>query len=434
MLIGFVGFIGVLVLIVLVISIIVLFIVYVRPIRDKNSLSVKDDISDASDSIVNAINIKGNRQISLLTQLTQSVDVNILPLNSQVESQLEILFTAAINASQPLTVDLNNPSSLQPVMEAALTFAANNLQYDVLSTQNGVWTVDLSIATINAIETAFENALGSTIVTVNLNTSPVTVTLDAASLLALETTNVNVLGQPISVTVTNPTSNTVTIDNASVAAIATAIAGQNLNVNVLGQPLSITGSINLGDVSALTNWLAANDLSIDDSAIIAAINGISTDDITDDDVTLVVTPKIDVGCAISGLQWHTFWERRYTELGVLVSSTQYWSDGVSLATIIPPGLSKNTCRTVDGVCVAFSGNTTETLGLAAGTYGKLKTIFDHGGGVVRYSFNGTDPTNDTFPEANNRMVLNLKGVDLSQLRFRGTATNSDYTVCYEITI
>jgi hypothetical protein len=407
-------------------------------------VSVKDDIEDASDKIVTAINTKGNQQISLLTQIQNGVNVTLLPLDTAVENQLQILFTAAINAAQPISVDINNPSSLQAVMEAALTFAANNLQFDVLSTQNGTWTVDLSVATISAIEDAFENALGSTIVSVNLNTSPVTVTLDGLSLAALENTNVTVLGQPINVTVTNPVtsvtvlnppSGTVTIDNASVAAIASAIAGQNINVNVLGQPLSITGTINLGDVSALTNWLSANSLTINDSGIIAAINAISVsvNDITDDDVRPSFTPKVSVGCETNGKQWYTFWERKYNEIGGLSTNTQYWTDGSSLTTIIPPGLSTNKCRTVNGTCEAFSGNSQETLAVPAGEYGNIKLINDRANGVVRVTFDGSNPANGD-PEFSGAVEYNLNGVDLSQMVFEGSVPSSRYTVCYETTI
>lgn len=547
--------------------------------NQSNSIDLQqtnDKIIEASDKIVAAIKSEGDQTQVLLAQITAGIDVNLLPLSGTVQSQLEALIGSALTTSGTLNVNVQNFSGMQSVLEAALTYAANNLQFTVLATQNGSWTVDLSLATINAIQTAFQNALGNVSVNVNIQNNPVTVELTGANLAALQNTTVNIAGQPISVTLPGP----IALDTAIINAIASAVAGQNFNVTVTGQPLSITGTVNLGDVSSLTNWFNANNLNINDTAIIASINGIgaSIADITNDDVsvlttpsisagcnasgvawttfferkynevgtlisstqywtngttltttlpvglsnsncptsgggggggnstvvttpsisagctvsgvqwntyferkfdptgaivsniqywtngttltttapsglsfsncpldgndTVVVTPAVDVGCTAGSVKWYTFFERKYNEVGTLISSTQYWTNGNTLTTTQPAGLSNNNCGTgtivslgapnVKGNCRQFQGNTVQQLGLPAGTKGTFTFLSSVNNGRINFTFNGTTPTaNDPELRNNDTGYLNVRGVDLSQLRLLGQNNNTRYTVCYE---
>lgn len=405
---------------------------------DRDTIAVHDEcvsdaIGQAASDIVAAITSEGDETQALLQDLLDTindgVNVSLLDLGPTAETQLQALMEAALNAVEPTQVEVTNFADVQAVMEAAFTFAANNLQFDVLASQNGAWTVDLAAATITAIQNAFTTALGAVTVDVNITNNPVTVTLDGTTLAALEEINVNVLGQPITVNVQDP----ITIDNATIAAIATAIAGENLSVTVTGQPISITGTVNLGDVSALTDWLAANDLNIDDAAIIAAINAAAAIDRGDDDVDVEYTGFHPVGCDVSGVQWYTTYRVLSNETGVLGTTTQYYSNGTTLTTT-PPTLSRAACRSVNGICLAFQGNAVQSLPVAAGTLGNLKYVSDHGGGTVNVSFSGATPTANSPEFVGTTATLGLKGVNLSLLRFQGTAAGSDYTVCYEVQI
>lgn len=406
---------------------------------------VEEAIRDAAADIITTLTDEADQTQSLLQDLIATiddgVDVNstLVGIDPTVEAQLQALIEAALEAVEPHEVEVVNFPDMQATLQAALQWAANNLQYDVLATQNGSWTVDLTAATISAIQTAFENALGNVVVDVFVTNTTITVALDTATLAALEEINVNVLGQPISVDV----SNEITLDAATVNGIASAIAGQTLDVNITGQPISITGTVDLGDVSSLTNWLSVNDLNIDDAAIIAAINAVAVADPTDDDVEVELTSMVEIGCEVGGTQWYTFYERRYDELGGLISSTQYFTDGVTLTTTLPGTVIDANCipladeivakqRDVLGGCVSFSGTTDAVLAVPPGAKGCLKYIgYTAAIGVVRIAFDGSSPATTAYPEFAGDHTLNIDGVDLSLLVFKGTDVTSVYTVCYE---
>lgn len=407
---------------------------------------VHDAIVQVGEDVVAAITNEGDETQQLIQNLINTiddgVDVNatLVGITPSVEAQLQALIQAALEAVEPIQVEVTNFADMLATLQAALQWAANNLQFDVLATQNGNWIVDLLPATIAAIETAFENALGNVIVDVFVTNSTITVIIDPSSLSALEEINVNILGQPIQVEVTNE----ITLDAGTISAIATAIAGETLTVDITGQPIQVTGTIDLGDVSALTDWLALNDLNIDDADIIAAINGISFTDLDDgdDDVEVELTGMVPIGCVPDETPWYTYFENRYTETGTLSSQTQWYTDGVSNTMTAPVGNDESNCAPpqivigppdVEGLCFNFNGTDDEDLGLPPGTMGKLNYIADHGGGVVRVSFDGSSPDDETYPEFNedNGATLNLNGVDLGLLVFNGSAGGSDYTVCVE---
>ena len=349
-------------------------------------------LSDKLDTINQTIISEGDQTQALLVQINDTLlsGINVTAVLDSVsataEAQLQALMEAALTAIEPLKVEIaGDTATLQAAMQAALSWAGTNVQFDVLATQAGTWTVDLSAAAIAAIESAFDNSLsnanlnvtvtntgamtvaldgpslaaledinvtitGGTVelgaaslaslenITVEIAGQPIsvaldavslaalentTVTLDAASLAALEDTNVTVTGGTITLDAatlaaledTNVTISggvvgldadslaaleniTATIDASSVTAIAEAIAGETLTVEISGQPLAITGTVDLGDVSALTDWLAANDLNIDDAAIIAAINAANTDIVAEvDAVEAALLDVTDENCS-----------------------------------------------------------------------------------------------------------------------------------------
>ena len=81
---------------------------------------------------------------------------------------------------------------------------------------------------------------------------------------------------------------------------------------------------------------------------------------------------------------------------------------------------------------SFAGSAEESLNVPANTFGKINFIGEHGGGVVRMSFDGTNPNTDASFEMNARQTLNLENVRLDLVRLNGTANNSDYSIAYEI--
>lgn len=234
-------------------------------------------------------------------------------LSTTVQSQLSDLVSAALSSFSPSGNGLSK-TEMVDALKQALDWSSTNLQHRVIAVQGGTWTVDLSTATLNAIRTKFEAALNNTVVKVDVQGGSIVATLDGASLSSLETINVDVTGlipltisgydqsaldqlktifgsnccsQPIEIAATSistlvdqlsgmnvnaTVSGPVTISSASIASIAKAISGETFNVNIGGQPLSITGTVSLGDISALTDWLSSHNLNINDGAIINAIN------------------------------------------------------------------------------------------------------------------------------------------------------------------
>lgn len=154
------------------------------------------------------------------------------------------------------------------------------------------------------------------------------------------------------------------------------------------------------------------------------------------------TDGIDVFCTPGGTKWKTYYERKYDEDGNFLSSQQYWTDGFSLLTSMPTGLSPANCGavvtlppgavSVAGNCVRLSGSTITQLPVAPGTQGNIKWMSALNSGFINFSLNGSAPTS-TSPKIgqNDSGPVQVNGVDLSLLRFKGQNNNTEYTVCYE---
>lgn len=91
---------------------------------------------------------------------------------------------------------------------------------------------------------------------------------------------------------------------------------------------------------------------------------------------------------------------------------------------------------VEGCVEKFAGTDTQQLSVPAGTRGNLLSITDTGSGLVYFTLDGTTPGNT--PNGPNKgevtgpyLTMNLRNVDLSQVRFNGSSTASDYTAIYE---
>ena len=162
------------------------------------------DVCEKLDEVTAAIVSEGDQTQALLTTINSTLlaGINVTAIideySTNAAAQLQAIMQAALNAIEPLQVEIaGDTAALQAALQAALTFAADNLAFDVNATQSGQWEITI--------------ADGETI------------------------------------------------------------------------------TVGLGDISALTDWLAANDLSIDDAAIIAAINVANTainDNIDDVEVVL----------------------------------------------------------------------------------------------------------------------------------------------------
>lgn len=81
---------------------------------------------------------------------------------------------------------------------------------------------------------------------------------------------------------------------------------------------------------------------------------------------------------------------------------------------------------------AFAGTNMQSLPYPVGTMGTIRYVGDHGGGVVRMSIDGTDPSTENYAEFNAQHTLNLHGVDLGLVRLNGSATTSDYSIAVEV--
>src|SRR5690606_5361393 len=112
-------------------------------------------------------------------------------LSTTVETQLGQLLSSALSSFTPSGGTLSR-SDLLDTFKEALQWSSANLQHQVIAKQGGNWTVDLSTATLNAIQSKFEAALGSTVVKVDVQGGNVVATLDGASLTSLENINIDV--------------------------------------------------------------------------------------------------------------------------------------------------------------------------------------------------------------------------------------------------
>lgn len=82
-------------------------------------------------------------------------------------------------------------------------------------------------------------------------------------------------------------------------------------------------------------------------------------------------------------------------------------------------------------------NTVESLNgglFPVGTMGRIVAIEDTGGGLVRWTIDGSNPTTTNGFTTNGpyHSGYNLQNVDLSLVRLDGSAATSDYSVMYEI--
>ena len=94
---------------------------------------------------------------------------------------------------------------------------------------------------------------------------------------------------------------------------------------------------------------------------------------------------------------------------------------------------------VEGRVAKFLGNATQQLPVAAGQRGNLLSIEDSGGGLVYFTLDGSAPSNTAGAQRGEvtgpyHASYNLRNVDLSQVRFDGSAGSADYTVWYEVFI
>ena len=81
-----------------------------------------------------------------------------------------------------------------------------------------------------------------------------------------------------------------------------------------------------------------------------------------------------------------------------------------------------------------NSNTLQTLGVAAGTKGRIVSIEDTGGGLVYWTIDGSTPsaTNGFTTTGPYHASYDLKNVPLDLVRLIGSAGSSDYSVAYEI--
>ena len=90
---------------------------------------------------------------------------------------------------------------------------------------------------------------------------------------------------------------------------------------------------------------------------------------------------------------------------------------------------------VVGCVEKFSGSAVEQLSVPAGQRGNLVAISDTGSGLVYFTTDGSAPSNtagaDRGEVTGPYLATPMANVDLSQLRFDGSSTASDYTVYYE---
>lgn len=92
---------------------------------------------------------------------------------------------------------------------------------------------------------------------------------------------------------------------------------------------------------------------------------------------------------------------------------------------------------VAGAVISFAGSSTEVLPVPPGTRGNLVAIEDNAAGVVYFTTDGTVPTGATGLGSGEvfgpyHAGMNLRNIDLSLLRFAGSASPSEYVVYYEI--
>ena len=81
-----------------------------------------------------------------------------------------------------------------------------------------------------------------------------------------------------------------------------------------------------------------------------------------------------------------------------------------------------------------NSNTVQTLGVAAGTKGRIVSVEDTGGGLVYWTIDGSTPsaTNGFTTTGPYHASYDLKNVSLDLVRLIGSAGSSDYSVAYEI--
>lgn len=79
-------------------------------------------------------------------------------------------------------------------------------------------------------------------------------------------------------------------------------------------------------------------------------------------------------------------------------------------------------------------NSVEDLGLPVGTFGRIASIEDVGGGLVRWTIDGSNPTSTNGFTTNGpyHSGYDLNNVDLGLVRLDGSAATSDYYVAVEI--
>lgn len=88
-------------------------------------------------------------------------------------------------------------------------------------------------------------------------------------------------------------------------------------------------------------------------------------------------------------------------------------------------------RNITGNAQMFTGNGASALAVPAGARGCIRHISDHGGGAVRFEVLG-GPITGASPEISGQAAIDLCGIDLSLIRFAGSAGGSQYSVVYEV--
>lgn len=479
----------------------------------------------------------------LLDKLNEGIDVNatLVGVSDDASSQLQALIEAALQAVT-VNVNLENVDEIVDGVKTALQWAADNLEFTVLAKQEGQWVVDLTPATVDALQSAFETALGNATVTVegivgldqasiDALTGPVelgpntlaaleniTVTidgpvaLDQATLDALENITVTIDGQPIDVNVvgsvpleleaasiqtladaigaanaaslnglnvnatvtgtvdanitgidqsviddlitaledatfnvnvvggnlnveldsigssaldqlsdllTDALSNNtvtvtgtvdanianigdlvsaleaadlkvtingaVTIDPQSIADIATAIAGQTLTVSIDNNPLVISGTVDLGDVSALTDWFAANNLNVDFTDVLAKLDELKIEEV----VNYVPHVSGFIKCPLDS----NLWVDNATVAGDLTQATNIIINGVTYATWSDV-LAAYPCITTTPIY--GTGSVSESLTYIDGTTLTPPVVENTATNVVTMSSTGGNYSNETI--------------------------------------
>jgi hypothetical protein len=90
-------------------------------------------------------------------------------------------------------------------------------------------------------------------------------------------------------------------------------------------------------------------------------------------------------------------------------------------------------RNVSPRVETFSGSAQETLGVPAGTLGRIVAIADVATGQVFWTLDGTAPSaTNGFTSSGLRSYYGLKNVDLSAVIFDASAGGSRYSVMYEV--